>query len=194
MSKITRFVFALLFFLAVSGWSLVIVLGTQVLPQVETPSAELENAARAFVTNYIEVQAEGDRYEKVYPFVTGDALAQLQAENAADPEPLGDIEIIDSEFSTLFRDGPVALVEADFSIRQRSTETHIGEHFLFRYENNRWLISDRWRITIDPGTPVVPGSSAAPGQSTAPSSEPEASATPLGVPAESADPAAEAGG
>lgn len=156
----------------VSGWGMAIFLGVQLLPQARAADERLEGKVSNFISIYVEVQAAASGYEQLGHLVTGPVEDAITVEAAAGGEPVEGLRLLSADSTLLWRHADQALVEGIFTIEVNGAQRRIGEHYLLRFVTSSWLIEQRWRIEIDPGTPLVEGGdpvSPAPAASPAPS-------------------------
>lgn len=148
-----------LFGAAVIGWALVVHFGAGLVPVAEAPDQSLiEKPVKVYLMTRIEVEASGERFERVEPYLTGRALAAFRAESQAKPAPVKGLALVKiNSARVLWREANQAMAEIDYLITSEATgEQRQGEHLLLEYQNGRWLISAIWRVQPDPGTPLVP--------------------------------------
>ena len=165
-NTIRRATLAILFFAAVTGWSLAANAYIGLVPQAAAPDgSSVEQVVRNYISAQVRAEAGSQPYEQVKLFVTGQALTTVNAIEAAKADPQSGLTITGViTTKTLWRDNANAMVEATYTISLDAQSTLVGQHFMLTYSGGTWKISALWRLAIDPGGPLLPPASATPGQ------------------------------
>lgn len=170
--SVSRAIMALLFLAAVSGWAAVGILAFQVYIPAGAPDSSITGIVSKYLGDYVEVEAEGARYERItHYFLPGSpALAAISAESQSGAAGVPGLAIEGTPAVTvLWRSGDQAMVEIKAVLRDATdTSRDLGEHVLLRLRDGIWKIEARWRIAIDPGTPLVPVETPSPEASVTP--------------------------
>ena len=165
-NTIRRATLAILFFAAVTGWSLAANAYIGLVPQAAAPDgSSVEQVVRNYISAQVRAEAGAQPYEQVKLFVTGQALTTVNAIEAAKADPQTGLTITGLiTTKTLWRDNANAMVEATYTIGLDAQSTPVGQHFMLTYGGGTWKISAFWRLVIDSGSPLLPPASPAPGQ------------------------------
>lgn len=170
-ASVRRAILAILVLLAVSGWTATAVLVSSVILPAQANDEVLVNRTRSYLSSYIAVEAAGSRYERVTPYLTGQALADLEAEKSAKPAPVPGLALSGAvNVTVLWRQGNQALLEAVFDLRDEAgVQTHVGEHLLLVLNAGEWDVDSVWRLALDESAAPAPSPSTTP-TTTAPAS------------------------
>lgn len=163
-ASVRRAILAILVLAAVGGWTATTVLVTTVILPAQANNETLINRTRSYLSTYIAVEAEGSRYERVTPYLTGQALAALEAERDAKPAPVTGLALSGAvNVTLLWRQGNQALLEVVFDLKDAAgVQTHVGEHLLLVLNAGEWDVDSVWRLALDESAAPAPSPSTAP--------------------------------
>jgi len=149
---------ALLFLLAIIGWSLAANAYIGLMPQAASSNGgSVEQVVRNYINAEVRAEAGDQPYEQVKLYLTGQALVAVNAIEAAKGAPQTGLAISgDITTVTLWRDNANAMVEATYAVTLNALTTSIGQHFLLQDSGGSWQISAFWRLAIDAGGPLLP--------------------------------------
>lgn len=167
-ASVRRAILAILVLAAVGGWTATAVLVTSVILPAQANDEVLITRTRSYLSTYVAVEAEGSRYERVAPYLTGQALAALEAEQSAKPAPVPGLALNGAvSITLLWRQGNQALLEAVFDLGDEAgVQTHVGEHLLLVLNAGEWDVDSVWRLALDESAAPASSPSAAPAATT----------------------------
>jgi hypothetical protein len=144
--------------MAVIGWSLVLLVGLQAVPQARAADGELLTQAEGYIAGHVNIAIEPARgVDALRSYAAGPALEAAIAEAESAPAPMDDLVYSGGTYTLLLRSGSVAFVEADYVVgRIADSEIRIVEHLRIEISGGAWKVTSSWRVEPDPNTPLTP--------------------------------------